>query len=63
MEKALCGEMLRSLKRALLTGDVIVAWTLYVLLAQVSRTLSLLTAWCQLVPGFPGGGWENWQAW
>ena len=30
-------------------GDVIIAWALYVLLAPVNRTLSLLTAWFQLV--------------
>ena len=30
-------------------GDVIIAWALYVLLAPVSRALSLLTAWFQLV--------------
>jgi hypothetical protein len=30
-------------------GDVIIAWALYVLLAPVNRTLSLLAAWCQLV--------------
>jgi hypothetical protein len=30
-------------------GDVVIAWALYVLLAPVSRSLSLLTAWFQLV--------------
>jgi len=30
-------------------GDVVIAWALYFLLAPVSRALSLLTAWCQLV--------------
>jgi hypothetical protein len=30
-------------------GDVVIAWALYVLLAPVDRSLSLLTAWFQLV--------------
>jgi Domain of unknown function (DUF4386) len=30
-------------------GDVVIAWALYVLLAPVNRSLSLLTAWFQLV--------------
>jgi Domain of unknown function (DUF4386) len=30
-------------------GDVVLAWALYVLLAPVNRSLSLLTAWFQLV--------------
>ena len=30
-------------------GDVVLAWALYVLLAQVNRSLSLLAAWFQLV--------------
>jgi hypothetical protein len=34
-------------------GDVVIAWALYVLLAPVNRTLSLLAAWCQLV--YAGG--------
>ncbi len=34
-------------------GDVVIAWALYVLLAPVSRMLSLLAAWCQLV--YAGG--------
>jgi len=29
-------------------GDVVIAWALYVLLAPVNRSLSLLTAWFQL---------------
>ena len=30
-------------------GDVVLAWSLYVLLAQVNRSLSLLASWFQLV--------------
>jgi hypothetical protein len=30
-------------------GDIVIAWALYVLLAPVNRSLSLLTAWFQLV--------------
>jgi hypothetical protein len=30
-------------------GDVVIAWALYILLAPVNRSLSLLTAWFQLV--------------
>lgn len=32
-----------------LVGDIVVAWSLYVLLAPVNRALSLLAAWFQLV--------------
>ncbi len=31
------------------TGDVVIAWALYVLLAPVNRALSLLAAWFQMV--------------
>lgn len=31
------------------TGDIVIAWALYVLLSPVNKMLSLLTAWCQLV--------------